>query len=205
MVDIVGASFDITFDEPGRPLPRLADLLEGRVWSSVWSKAVRVVAEPLFVVGFQERPQGFLHELVAPCRNSERSHLPVRFRNFRPANRRPDIPFLSEQGDDVVDLLEAHTIHRFGGGPLRHRSGIPVNLTVGTKEELRVEQMLVDTLQGETPGPSILMDGQHRVGVTHHTYLHRLPPDSPASLRHVPGFPWLRLLRRLRRHRALAP
>ena len=52
-----------------------------------------------------------------------------------------------QQVDDPVDFLEAHAVHRFLGRPLRHRPGIPVNLTVGSEVQFRVEQMSVDTLQ----------------------------------------------------------
>src|SRR5262249_703021 len=101
----------------------------------------------------------------------QRSSLSVRLRDFRPAVGRPPIPLPSEGADDVVDALEIHTIHRLRGGTLRHRSGVPVDFTVSTKEQLRVEQLLVDTLQRESSRPSVAIDVQERFGFLHHAYL----------------------------------
>ena len=77
------------------------------------SKAVGVVAELGFVVGFQEHADDFLEELVAPCRDAQRSHFSVRLRDFRPSNGSPFVTLGPQSSDDVVDLLEVHTIHRF--------------------------------------------------------------------------------------------
>ena len=49
---------------------------------------------------------------------------------------------------------------------------------------------------------SVSDDGKFRVGVLHYAYLDAAAIESPASLRHVTGFPDRRLLRRLRRHGA---
>src|SRR5258708_5411368 len=111
-------------------------------------------AESLFVVWFKQCPQHFLNEFIAPGRNPQRSGSSFRFGDLCSSDRGPVITFLPEQVDDPLDLLAAHTIHRLRGGSLGCRSSVPVNLAIGTEEQLRVEQMSVDTFQRESSGPS---------------------------------------------------
>jgi hypothetical protein len=52
MVNVVKASFDVSLDKPDCPFPTVFDLEKCRVATSIWSKTVGSVAEPLFVVWF---------------------------------------------------------------------------------------------------------------------------------------------------------
>src|SRR5262249_39452627 len=151
--DIVKTTFDVSLDEPGRSLPRPLDFAESRVASLFGPEAMGVRTEPPFVVWFQECPQGFLEEFVAPGWNAERAFLPVCFGNLRSANGRPDIPVLPKQSDDVLDLLETHAIHCFRCGALGHGPGVPVDFTVGSEHEFGVEQVFVDSFQRNTSEP----------------------------------------------------
>src|SRR5436305_2514438 len=191
VIDVVVAPFDVTLDEPDRSPPRLSDLAEGRVASPAGPGAVRVCAEPLFKVWLKQRPQDFLHEFIAPGRDPQWPCPSFRFRDLHPPDSSPVVSFLSQQVNDTLDLLEAHTIDRLRGGPLRRRPGIPVDLTVGTVEEFGAEQMLVDTSQREPLGPSLLINFQECGGVLHYAYLRPWASDSPAALRPVNGFPVL--------------
>jgi hypothetical protein len=204
VVDVVITSFDVALDEPDRPLPRPSDLAEGRMASPVGPEAVRVGAESLFVVWLKQRPQDFLNKFIAPGWNPQRSCTSFRLGDLRPADWGPVVSFLPQQVDDALDLLETHPIHRLLSGALCRRSGVTVNLAVGPEEQLRVEQMFVDTFQREPSGPSLLMDGQDGVGSAHHTHLHVCSSDPPGPLRRVGGFPAFGLLRSLRRHGAFA-
>jgi hypothetical protein len=69
MVDVVETSFDVTLDEPTRALPRPSDCSQRRVAAAVGPKAMGVVAEPLFVVWFQQSPQDFLDKFITPGRD----------------------------------------------------------------------------------------------------------------------------------------
>src|ERR1700733_13561603 len=104
MNDVVEAPFDVALDEPDRPLPRIPNFPKSRVATSFRPEPMGMDAEPLFVIWFQQRPQNLHHELVAPCWDAQRPHLPVRLRDLRPTNRRPLVSLASQQGDDVMDL-----------------------------------------------------------------------------------------------------
>ena len=131
VVDVVEASLDVALDEPDRTLPLGSDVAESRMATPARPKAVGQVAEPLFVVGLQKRPQNLLDQFIRPGRDAQRACLAVRFRDFRPPNGRPFIALVPQASDDAVDLRESHSVHRFLGGTLRRRTGVPVDLTVG--------------------------------------------------------------------------
>src|SRR4051812_11205355 len=96
-------------------------------------EAVGVGAELLFVVWLQQRPEHLLHQLVGPGRDAQRSQLAVRLLDVGPANGSPLEPSQLELGDDLVDFLDAHTVHRLLGGPLRCRARVPVYLAVSAE------------------------------------------------------------------------
>jgi hypothetical protein len=110
------------------------DLTECRVATPFGSESIRLVAESGFVEWLKQQSHGFLHELVAPCRNAERPHLPVCLLNVDPANGRPLVSLELQQRDDLVDLLEVHAIHRFPGGTTSHAPSIPVYPSIGLQE-----------------------------------------------------------------------
>src|SRR6516162_7787305 len=67
-------------------------------------------------------------------RDAQRPFLAVRLRDFRPADGSPLILLEFQKPDDIVDSLEVHAIHRFLGGPLRHRPLVTVDFPVSSEE-----------------------------------------------------------------------
>jgi hypothetical protein len=122
-------------------------------------------------------------------RDAQRPRLAVRLGDVRPAYGGPAVSFPLQEIDDSSDLLEAHTIHRFVGGPLRHRPGVAVDLAVTFEEQAGVEQVFVDTFQGQPSGPSILVDYSYCVGITHRTYLAVSSPVHLPPFAMRPAFP----------------
>lgn len=73
VVDVIEASFDISFDEPFRTLPTIVDGLQGGPAAAIRSEAVRGRAELRLAVCFQDGTHDFLQQFVLPDWDAERA------------------------------------------------------------------------------------------------------------------------------------
>ena len=159
---------------------------------------MREVGELRLVVRFQNGADHVLQELIRPRRYAERPRFPILFRDVNSTHRGPSITFISKLIDNPVDFPHRHSIHGFGCHPLGHGPVVTIEPTVGVKEQLRFEQLSIDISQRQPSPTALLDDVKYRFGVTHLAHLPVLYIEWPVPLRHVPGFPRLRLLRGLR-------
>src|SRR6266851_35562 len=206
VVQTVEAGGDVSLHEPGSTRPRPLDLLKGRVAPSAWPKPVRARGELRLEVGLQDQADDFLQQLVRPDGNAERALLGrVLLLDVDAPGWRPSVALEAQGLDDRIDVRQGHAVGRFGGDSRCQRPFVGGDPSKRPQVQLPVEQVPVDTLQRQPSAASVLDDSQQGCGALHYADLSLWVIETPASLRHVDGFPALGLLRRLRCHRARAP
>src|SRR5437870_7550474 len=197
---------DVSLDEPGCAHPRALDLLKGHVAPSARPKPVRARGELRLEVGLQEHAEDFLQQLVRPDGDPERALLfRVLLLDIDAPRWRPPVALEAQGLDDRIDVAQGHAVGRLGRGARCQRPLVGGDPSERLQVQLPVEQVPVDPLQRQPSAASVLDDSQQGCGALHYADLAPWVIETPASLRHVDGFPALGLLRRLRRHRARAP
>src|SRR3954451_22471782 len=151
MVNVIEASFDISFDKPLRAVPSMLDLGQGRMATVLGAETVRVLAKLRFVVCFQDGTHDFLQQFVGPDGNAEWSHLPIGLGNILPPLRRPSVSFMTYSVDDRRDLSLGHTVRGFCGHSSGHRTGVSKETPVRPQVQIRVEELSIDLLQWQPP------------------------------------------------------
>ena len=104
VVDVVEAPFDIPFDKPADTGPVCNHVAQGGVAPPVGPKAVGMVGELRFVVGFQNHPDDLLQQLVRPRRYAQGTGSPIWFGKVDPSHWRPPEPLITKLVDDAVDF-----------------------------------------------------------------------------------------------------
>jgi hypothetical protein len=93
---------------------------------------------------------------------------------MHPPGRGEPVPFGAQPFDDLPNRIPAHSVGCVPINPGRHRAVVGVDTSVGHQKQLFVEQLPIQPFQGTaTPSP-VAQDIEHRVGVLHYAYLHRL-------------------------------
>jgi hypothetical protein len=85
-MDIVKASFDVSFDNPCASREAHGDICECRYTASSGSKPVGAVAEFLLVDGFKEHFQSTLHYPILDGWDSQWPYLSIPFRDVHPTD-----------------------------------------------------------------------------------------------------------------------
>ncbi len=206
VVQTVEAGGDVSLHEPGSTRPRPLDLLKGRVAPSAWPKPVRARGELRLEVRLQDQADDFLQQSVRPDGNAEGALLGrVLLLDVDAPGWRPSVALEAQGLDDRIDVRQGHAVGRFGGDSRCQRPFVGGDPSKRPQVQLPVEQVPVDTLQRQPSAASVLDDSQQGCGALHYADLSLWVIETPASLRHVDGFPALGLLRRLRCPRARAP
>ena len=87
VVDIVEEAFNISFHKPLAPCKAILNHSQGCVTAFIGSKAVGGVLKTVFVDGFQQHTDNFLHQLVVNGRNTQRTEFSVLLRDVCPSGR----------------------------------------------------------------------------------------------------------------------
>src|SRR3954464_830483 len=163
---------DVTLDEPHRPVPLVIDLPQCCVTTPARAETMGAIGELGLVVRLQHQADHFLHQLVRPRRQPQRTLLPGPLLvDVGPSHRGPPVPLLAEHGDDRLDLVEAHAVHGLPGRSRGYRPRVAVELAVGQQEQVRVEQASVDSFQWQSFPAAFTNDLQYGCGVPHLAYL----------------------------------
>lgn len=147
MVDVIEASFDISFDEPLRAVPSMLDSGQGRMATMLRTETVGVLAKLRLVVCFQDGTHDLLQQFVGPDGDAEWSHLPIGLGNILPPRRRPSVSLMTESVDDRRDLRLGHAVHGFCGHSSGHRTGVSIEAPVRPQVQIRVEELSINFLQ----------------------------------------------------------
>ena len=158
------------------------------------------------VVCLQQEADHFANKFVGPGRQSERSFLPVLFRDVDPPDGGEPVALVAHRINDAADLAQRHAVCGLPAGPRGHRTMVGVDAPVGQQIQVRVEQLPVEPFHWQATPAAITQDIQHCSGVLHYAYLPATRDvRSPGPLRPAGGFPTLlgralllRLLRGLR-------
>ncbi len=95
MINSVVTSFYVSFYEPARAVPGLLNGTQRCVTAPFRAEPVRVGAELLLVVGFQELPDDLLKEFIRPGWETQRSELvALLLGDVNATNWCPAIPFM---------------------------------------------------------------------------------------------------------------
>jgi hypothetical protein len=184
MVESVETLFYIALDVPDGAGPVLVDVLKRRMTAPTWAKSVRMLAEDGVVIGFQDAPQHFCQEFVAPDWHPKRSEFSRLFGDVGPARGLPVITLLPQGGNDRLNFLQAHAVSGFLGDTGGHRACVPVDLPVGAQVMLPIEQLPIHALEGQSISASLVKKVQVHSGVLHCAY-----PCAVSTSRYLPCFP----------------
>src|SRR5215469_1397401 len=96
---------------------------------------------------FQNEAHHLLHQLVTPVRNTERALSSLFLGDEDASDRCPDIPFLADEGNDVLDFLQTHAVYRLSRHTWGHGSVIVGDAPVGIQVEARVIEQAIGVFQ----------------------------------------------------------
>lgn len=106
------------------------------------------VAESWFIDAFQDHFDDFLHQLIVPGLDTERTLLIAVFlRNIDPLCRLWTVTVISQRRDDLIDFLVTHAINRRSIGSGGHTSVVGVYVFIREPIELRVVQISVQPFE----------------------------------------------------------
>ena len=171
MVDVVEATGDVSSNEPCGARPGAGYLREGRVASTVGPEAVRPVAELRFVVRLQQETHHFLQYLVRPRGESEWPPLPVGFRDVYAAGRSPSVALEAKGLDDRVDVVHLCPVCGLRRCAWGERAVVLGDAPVGHQVQVRVPELAVKVIHGQSPCTSVANDSQYGFGVAHLAHL----------------------------------
>src|SRR5947209_20135554 len=100
MRNCVKVALEVHIYQPFDGCPLLLNLIEGGKWRSSWPKSMRTVLKNRLIDAFQYASDNFLHQLVVPRRDTERSLLPVCFQNVGSSYRLEVVCSVFEPGND---------------------------------------------------------------------------------------------------------
>ena len=181
------------------------------VTASPWAKAMAFRSEFALENWFKD---GFDHQLnqsVYQRRNTERALLPVRFRDIHPAHWlvvvRSGFELASEFRDDVLAVrLGGSFVHSVDAS--RARANVCHELVEGpfhqwlpSEQVVQFREPMFGFVGRLLRQPPLEFGDLHPTRFRRHIHMNLLMTTlavKPAALRHVPGFPRLGLLRRLR-------
>ena len=162
---------DVALDEPHRSAPLTLDLPQGGVTPASWAEPVGAVGELRLVIRLQQGTDHLLQQLVRPCRQSQRTLLRrVLLVDVDAPHRGPPVALIPQRLDDRLNLLQAHAVHSLRVDAGRHSPVIAVDLPVGTQIQLRIEQMPIQPLQGQSSLAAFVDDLQQGFGCLHYAY-----------------------------------
>ena len=145
MVDVVKAALYIPLDKPPCAVELPFQGFQRRVAASVRPKSVGYRQENRFINCFQHHTQGFLHQLVRECGDSQGTLLfrAVLFLDIGSSDRGRLIGFVSELLNDFCYFCFAEPICCIIRCSLCCRSLVCIQIFVGCKINVRAQQVAV--------------------------------------------------------------
>ena len=111
MIDIVKEAFNISLNKPLAPCEAILNHPQRCVTTSVRSEAMGGVLKAVFVDGFQQHMDNFLHQLVVNGRDTQRTEFSVLFGNICPPGRLGLVRFVFQGCNKPVNSLKAHCVN----------------------------------------------------------------------------------------------
>ena len=124
-----------------------------------------------FVVRLKQQTHHLPDQLVRPGRQPQGPQAPVLLRDVHPPNRGEPVALGPQQADDLPNSSQTHPVGCLPVDPGRHRSAVGVDAPVGHQEQLLVEQLPIQPLQGQTVSAPVAQDTEHCVSALHFAYL----------------------------------
>ena len=143
MVDIVEEAFNISLNKPFASGKAVLNHSQSRVTTSVRPKAMGGVLETVFVYGFQQHTDNFLHQLVVNGRNTQRTEFSVLLRDVCPSGRLGLVGFVFQGCNKPVNSFEAHCVDGFSVCACGHVSLAGIDILICLQEKVPVEQVAV--------------------------------------------------------------
>ena len=165
------------------------------------AEPVGCVRESWLIDTFQYHADNLLYQLIIEGRNTEGTLFAVGLGNICPTGRGRLVTEIFQFSNQRIDTLHAHTIHGLAIRSSGHVALLGLYFLVCGQIKLGIVQIAVKSLILVIVTACFRTKTFQYILGTSHGVSHTFPFMNwgyPAALRHVQGFPLLRLLRRLR-------
>ena len=201
MVNMVKAPFDVSLHEPFNPCKILLHILERSMTTPFGAEPVGCVQKSRLIDTLQYHMDDLLHRLIVEGRNTEGTLFAVGLGDICPAGRGRLVAEILQFCNQRIDTLHAHTVHGLAIRSSGHVALLGLYLLVCGQIKFGIVQIAVKSLILVIVIACFRTKTFQYILGTSHGVSHTFPFMNwryPAALRHVQGFPLLRLLRRLR-------
>lgn len=146
MVNMVKAPLNVTLDKPFDPSKILLHMLECRMTTPFWAKAVGCIQESRLVDTLQYHANHFLYQFIVEGGYTKGTLFAIGLGDICPAGRGGLVSEISQLSNQRIDTLHTHTVHSLAICSGGHTALLGLYFLIRSQVKFGVIQITVETL-----------------------------------------------------------